>query len=240
MKCIILAGGTGSRLYPVTRVVNKHLLPVADKPMVYYPILSAFRAGLHDIIVVSDRDFLDNYKKLLNAENSFAKINFEFVAQERAGGIAQALGFCKKLVGNEKICVILGDNIFTEDFSSAIKNFASEGKGGKIFLKEVARPDRFGVAVFQGDKLMGIEDKPISPKSNYAISGLYLFDSQVWDIIENLRPSVRGELEITDVTTYYLKQGTLDYQHLTGEWFDVDTFSTLAKATNYFIKHVSK
>lgn len=239
MKSIILAGGTGSRLYPVTRVVNKHLLPVADKPMVYYPILTALASGLKDIIVVSDRDFLDNYKKLLKAENTFADVNFEFVAQERAGGIAQALGVCKKLVGNEKICVILGDNIFTENFSPAIKQFAEAGRGGKIFLKEVDRPDRFGVAVFRDDKLVGIEDKPISPKSNSAITGLYLFDSQVWDIIENLRPSVRGELEITDVTTYYLKQGTLDYQHLAGEWFDIDTFSSLTEATNYFSQRVS-
>jgi len=230
MKGIIIAGGTGSRLYPVTKVINKHLLPVYNKPMIFYPIKTLVNAGLKEIIIVSNKDHLDSFKKLLTDNGEFFGINFSFTKQKEAAGIADALASCKKIVKDDKIVVVLGDNIFADDILPALQKFEKQDKGAKIFLKEVVEPQKYGVANIEDDKVTGIEEKPFSPKSNYAVTGLYMYDNMVWDIIAGLQPSIRGELEVTDVNNYYLKKGGLSYEILQKDWFDIDTFNLLLEA----------
>jgi len=230
MRGIILAGGTGSRLYPCTAVTNKHLLPVFNQPMIYYPLKTLLKAGLDEIMIVSGKEHADHFKRLFDNNPDFPKVKFYFAVQKEAGGIAQALGLCRDFAKDEKLIVILGDNIFEDDISGAVIEFQRQDKGAKIFLKKVPDPERFGVASIKTDKISEIEEKPLSPKSDLAVTGLYMYDPQVWQIISDLQPSGRGELEITDVNNYYIKQGTMTYEILCHAWTDAGTFSSLLRA----------
>lgn len=235
MKGIILAGGTGSRLMPLTKVTNKHLLPVYNKPMIYYPIQTLASAGIKDIMIVSGKGHAGHFLELLGDGMDF-KARFSYAIQVEAGGIAQALSLCEDYADREKIAVILGDNIFDYDITGAIADFESQERGAKIFLKEVSDPERFGVAEVSGDKIIGIEEKPQNPKSNYCVTGLYFYDKQVWEAVRTLKPSGRGELEITDVNNFYISQGTMTYEILSGDWTDAGTFDSLLRANNLVAK----
>jgi len=231
MKGIILAGGTGSRMFPNTKVTNKHLLPVYNQPMIYYPIQKMVEAGIKSIMIVSGPGHAGHFLNLLGSGKEFgAKLSFEI--QEDAGGIAQALGLCADFADGEKVAVILGDNIFEDSIVNAVINFERQEKGARIFLKEVSDANRFGVAEVAEGKIIGIEEKPAHPKSNLAVTGLYMYDAQVWEIIRNLKPSGRGELEITDVNNFYAGQGMLAYEILSGWWTDAGTFPSWLRANN--------
>lgn len=227
MKGVILAGGTGSRLYPLTKVTNKHLLPVYDKPMIYYPIETLINAGIKDIMIVSGRGHAGHFLELLGSGADHG-VHFTYEIQEKAGGIAQALSLAEDFVDGDSVTVILGDNIFQDDIKEDIANFNS---GAKIFLKKVSDAHRFGVAELKGKKVIGIEEKPKNPKSNFAVTGLYIYDSDVFDAIKTLKPSGRGELEITDVNNYYINKGEMGYGVLEGFWSDAGTFESLLRAS---------
>jgi len=232
MKGIILAGGTGSRLAPLTTVTNKHLLPVYNKPMIYYPIKTLVEAGVKDIMIVSGKGHAGHFLELLRSGADFG-VHFSYGVQEEAGGIAQALGLCRDFADQEKVAVILGDNILEDNIATAAKDFISQGGGAKIFLKEVDNPQSFGIAEVDGGKITSIEEKPKNPKSNLAVIGVYMYDHQVWDIITTLKPSGRGELEITDVNNFYVKQGTMTFEKLNGWWGDGgESFDSLLHAAN--------
>jgi glucose-1-phosphate thymidylyltransferase len=230
MKGIILAGGNGTRLLPMTKVTNKHLLPVYDKPMIYYPLLTLANAGIRDIMIVSGQGHAGHFVELLGSGREFG-VRLSYEVQEEAGGIAQALGLCEQYSDYEKVAVILGDNIFEDDMQEAIVSFKAQEKGAKIFLKAVDDPQRFGVAEISGDNIVGIEEKPTQPKSNYAVTGLYLYDSQVWSCIRDLKPSHRGELEITDVNNFYVRQNSMTFKILSGGWTDAGTVPSLYRAS---------
>lgn len=230
MKGIILAGGTGSRLDPLTRVTNKHLLPVYNKPMIYFPIQTLVEAGITDIMIVSGKGHAGQFLELLRSGKDFGA-KFSFGVQEEAGGIAQALGLCEDFSDHEKICVILGDNILEDSIAKAVKDFSAQEIGAKIFLKSVENPKSFGVAEVQGDKIVNIIEKPLEPKSDLAVVGVYMYDKQVWDVIKTLKPSGRGELEITDVNNFYCQQQTMTFEILKGWWGDGgESFESLLKA----------
>lgn len=229
MKGIILAGGTGSRLYPLTKVTNKHLLPVYDKPMIYYPLQTLIEAGISDIMIVSGRGHAGHFLELLGS-GADCSSHFTYEIQDEAGGIAQALSLAEDFADEENIAVILGDNIFQDSIKEAVQSFSS---GAHIFLKTVKDAARFGVAEVDSDcgEVLAIEEKPSVPKSDYAVTGLYLYDNNVFDIIQTLRPSGRGELEITDVNNEYIRQGIMGYSVLEGEWTDAGTFDSLLRAS---------
>lgn len=235
MKGIILAGGTGSRLYPLTKVTNKHLLPVYDKPMIYYPLQTLIDAGIKDIIIVSGRGHAGHFLELLGSGSDFG-VRFTYEIQDEAGGIAQALGLAWDFADNENVAVILGDNIFQDNIRNVVKSFNS---GAHIFLKRVSDAERFGVAeVDEGQgRVLGIEEKPAVPKSDYAVTGLYLYDGNVFDVLTTLRPSGRGELEITDVNNEYISQGQMKYSLVKGYWSDAGTFDSLYRASE-LVKNV--
>ena len=228
MKGIILAGGTGSRLHPLTKVTNKHLLPVYDQPMIYYPLKTLIAAGIHEIMIVSGRGHAGHFLELLGSGSEFGT-TFTYEIQENAGGIAQALGLAERWADDENIAVILGDNIFQGDVKTDVDSFVN---GAKIFLKEVRDAHRFGVAEIDGERILSIAEKPKQPKSNLAVTGLYLYDPEVFSIIHTLKPSGRGELEITDVNNAYLRRGLLHYAILRGFWSDAGTFESLLRAGN--------
>lgn len=229
MKGVILAGGTGSRLRPLTKVTNKHLLPVGRYPMIFYPIYKLKQAGIYEILIVTGREHMGDVIELLGSGRDFG-VEFTYKVQDEAGGIAQALGLAKHFVGNDKCVVILGDNIFEDDITPYVKNFEEQKEGAKILLKEVPDPQRFGVPVFENGKIVAIEEKPKEPKSNFAVTGIYMYDSYVFEIIKTLKPSARGELEITDVNNTYLKMGKLTYDILKGWWTDAGTPESLFRA----------
>jgi glucose-1-phosphate thymidylyltransferase len=231
MKGIILAGGTGSRLSPCTDVTNKHLLPVFNKPMIYYPLYSLKEAGITNVLIVSGKGHAGDFLELLGSGAQFGmKLSYE--VQEEAGGIAQALGLAENFAGNEKVVVILGDNIFENNISGAVKDFALQPKGAKVFLKEVKKPQSYGVAELDGSTIKSIIEKPENPKSNLAVTGIYMYDSRVFDITKNLAPSRRKELEITDVNNFYLEQGTLTHEIFDGFWGDCgESFESLHEAS---------
>ncbi|OGY43434.1 MAG: spore coat protein [Candidatus Buchananbacteria bacterium RIFCSPHIGHO2_01_FULL_39_14] len=236
MKGIILAGGTGSRLDPLTRVTNKHLLPIYDRPMIYYPIQTLVKAGITDIMIVSGKGHAGQFLELLQSGKELGA-KFSYGVQEEAGGIAQALAVCQDFADNDKIVVMLGDNILQNDISNAVKDFEKQDKGSKIFLKEVENPKSFGVAQIAGDKIIEIEEKPKNPKTNLAVIGVYLYDSQVWQVIKTLKPSARGELEITDVNNFYVKKGEMTFEILRGWWGDGgESFDSLLAAGNLVAK----
>jgi glucose-1-phosphate thymidylyltransferase len=227
MKGIILAGGTGSRLFPLTKVTNKHLLPVYDKPMIYYPLHTLINAGITEIMIISGRGHAGHFLELLGSGMEFG-ISLTYEIQETAGGIAQALGLAASWADEENVAVILGDNIFQDNVKDDVASFKG---GAKIFLKEVTNAQRFGVAELKKDHVISIMEKPQSPKSNYAVTGLYLYDAQVFSIIRTLKPSGRGELEITDVNNAYIQKKMMQYAILQGFWSDAGTFDSLLRAS---------
>ncbi|MFF2018160.1 sugar phosphate nucleotidyltransferase [Paenibacillus sp. NPDC058177] len=229
MKGIILAGGTGSRLYPLTKVTNKHLLPVGHYPMIFHAIHRLKQAGLTDILIVTGKEHMGDVVNLLGSGTSL-HVSFTYKVQDEAGGIAEALGLAEQYVGNEKCVVVLGDNVFEQDISAYIYKFKEQESGAKILIQKVADPQRFGVPELQGNKIISIEEKPTDPKSDYAVTGIYMFDSRVFEIIKTLTPSNRGELEITDVNNAYIKRNELTYDVLEGWWTDAGTHTSLAKA----------
>lgn len=232
MKGIVLAGGLGSRLYPLTKVTNKHLLPVYDKPMIYYPIIALVNAGIRDIMVVTGGNNAGDFLKLLGNGKEFGLQHINYTYQAGEGGIAEALNLASFFADNEKICVILGDNIIEKNIVNAVQAFEQQEKGAKIILKEVLDPDRFGVPVFEDGKIVKIEEKPKLPKSPYAVIGIYFYDAKIFDIIKTLRPSDRGEMEISDVNNAYIDMGEMTYEVLEGWWSDAGTFDSLVHATN--------
>lgn len=229
MKGIILAGGTGSRLYPLTKVTNKHLLPVGQYPMIYHSIYKLKQAGIDDILIVTGRDHMGDVVNLLGSGYEFG-VSFSYKVQDQAGGIAQALGLAQSFIKDEPMTVILGDNIFLDDITPYVENFKRQGKGAKILLKEVQDPERYGVAELDGAHIRSIEEKPKQPKSSFAVTGIYMYDANVFNIIKTLKPSGRGELEITDVNNAYISQGMLTYDELKGWWTDAGTHDSWSKA----------
>lgn len=232
MKGVILAGGTGSRLFPLTRVTNKHLLPVYDKPMIYYPIQTLVDAGITDIMIVTGGNSAGDFLKLLRNGKDFGLQQVSFAYQEGEGGIADALRLTEVFARGEKICVILGDNIIEGSIREAKENFDRQATGAKILLKKVHDPERFGVPVFDADKIINIEEKPKQPKSNFAVIGIYFYDWTVYNRVRTLKPSARNEFEITDVNNSYLAEGQLTYDVIDGWWTDAGTFESLWKASN--------
>ncbi len=231
MKGVILAGGTGSRLYPLTRVTNKHLLPVYDKPMLYYPLQTLVDAGIEDILIVTGGNNAGDFVRLLRNGKDFGLKQLSFAYQEGEGGIADALRLAEPFAAGERICVILGDNILENSVRAAKENFQEQKEGGLILLKKVPDPERFGVPVFERKRIVKIEEKPIVPSSPYAVIGVYFYDGTVFDRVRTLRPSGRGEFEITDVNNSYLDEGHLSYDFIEGGWTDAGTFESLWRAT---------
>jgi glucose-1-phosphate thymidylyltransferase len=232
MKGVVLAGGAGSRLNPLTRVTNKHLLPIFDKPMVYYPIQTLVNAGIEDILIVTGGKNTGDFLRLLGDGRNFGLKHINFAYQEGEGGIAQALGVAEYFANGESICVLLGDNIIENNICQAVENFKIQTGGAKILLKQVPDAHRFGVAEIRGSRVIGIEEKPKAPKSNYAVVGIYLYDETVFEKIRRLKPSARGELEITDVNNLYIDEDKLTYEILEGWWTDAGTFESLLRANN--------
>ena len=230
MRGVVLAGGLGTRLAPLTKVTNKHLLPIYDKPMIYYPIGTLVRAGVKDIILVTGDTSAGDFVQLLGNGKDFGLSHMDYVYQEGNGGIAEALGMARYYAQGEQIVVILGDNILEDDITPYVEAFRRQQSGAKILLKEVGDPERFGVAEIKGDRVIGIEEKPRIPRSHYAVTGVYFYDSWVWDVIAALRPSGRGELEITDVNNAYIRKGQMTFDILPGWWTDAGTFESLYKA----------
>lgn len=230
MKGIVLAGGLGKRLYPLTRVSNKHLLPVYNRPMIYYPIQTLVDTGITDILVVTGGTHAGEFLRLLGNGKEFGLKHINYTYQEGEGGIAEALKLAEHFSRGDKIVVMLGDNIIEKDIKKPIAEFRKQSKGARILLKKVEDPERFGVAEFRGKKIVSIEEKPKKPKSEYAVTGIYMYDSKVFEIIKTLKPSGRGELEITDVNNAYLKRGELEYSMLDGWWTDSGTFESLLNA----------
>lgn len=230
MKGVILAGGTGSRLLPLTRVTNKHLLPVGRYPMIFYPIYKLKQAGIYEILIVTGREHMGDVIELLGSGRDFG-VEFTYKVQDEAGGIAQALGLARHFVGNDNCVVILGDNIFEDDITPYVNNYKNQEEGAKILLKEVLDPHRFGVPEIKDGKILRIEEKPKNPKSNFAVTGIYMYDPEVFEIIKTLKPSARGELEITDVNNTYLEKGKLTYDTLKGWWTDAGTPESLFRAS---------
>jgi glucose-1-phosphate thymidylyltransferase len=232
MKGVVLAGGTGSRLFPLTKITNKHLLPIYDKPMIYYPIQALVDAGIRDILIVTGGRNAGDFLRLLANGKEFGLTHLDFTYQEGEGGIADALGLAEHFADGKKLCVILGDNIIEGSIRAAADDFRQQETGAKILLKEVPDAERFGVAEMHDGKIVGIEEKPQKPKSNFAVTGIYMYDATVFDKCRTLVPSGRGELEITDVNNAYIREGTMTYAHLEGWWTDAGTFDSLLRATN--------
>jgi glucose-1-phosphate thymidylyltransferase len=229
MKGIIAAGGYGTRLLPITKVTNKHLLPVYNKPLIYYPLSKLTGAGIEEIMIIIGPENAGHFLNLLGSGRDFG-CTFTFEIQQEAGGIAQAVAMAEHFADGDDVAVILGDNIFEDDFSDDIHEFQG---GAKIFLKEVSDAQRFGVATVEGDKVIEVIEKPAEPKTNLAVTGSYIYDNTVFDIIKNLQPSGRGELEITDVQNEYIARGQLGYRVLDGHWTDAGTFESLHRANIY-------
>lgn len=230
MKGVLLAGGSGTRLRPLTRITNKHLLPVFNKPMVYYPLQTLADMGIWEAILISGREHAGHFLNLFGSGKEFG-MHLAYEVQEEAGGIAQALGLAEDFVGRDRCVVILGDNIFEDNFSAAMQAYRQQPKGAKIFLKEVPDPERFGVAEVRDGRVVRIQEKPQQrPASSYAVTGLYMYDAEVFQVIRGLKPSGRGELEITDVNNAYIGTGAMTYEFVRGYWTDAGTFPSLLRA----------
>jgi glucose-1-phosphate thymidylyltransferase len=230
MKGVILAGGLGTRLFPLTKVTNKHLLPVYNKPMIYYPIQTLVNAGITDILLVAGGNNAGDFLRLLGNGKEFGLQHLNYTYQEGEGGIAAALSLAEFFVQKEPLCVVLGDNIIERNIIVAAEAYKKQGRGAKVLLKEVKDPQRFGVAVLEGDHLVRIEEKPKQPKSPYITTGIYFYDQEIFEIIRTLKPSPRGELEITDVNNAYIKRGLMTWDLLEGWWTDAGTFESLRLA----------
>ncbi|HLN03746.1 MAG TPA: sugar phosphate nucleotidyltransferase [Bryobacteraceae bacterium] len=232
MKGIVLAGGTGSRLSPLTKVTNKHLLPIFDRPMIYYPIQTLVDAGIRDILIVTGGKNAGHFLQLLANGKHFGLKHIGYTYQEGEGGIADALALAEHFSEGDKICVILGDNIIQGTIRSAVERFQQQPGGAHILLKKVPDAERFGVAEIEGNRIVGIEEKPKRPKSDFAVTGIYMYDATVFDKIKTLVPSRRGELEITDVNNAYIAEGNMTFSYLEGWWTDAGTFESLLRAGN--------
>jgi glucose-1-phosphate thymidylyltransferase len=230
MKGVILAGGLGTRLFPLTKITNKHLLPIYDRPMIYYPIEALVNAGITDIMIVTGGKKSGDFLSLLGNGSDFGLKHLNYTYQKGEGGIAEALGLCEHWIAGDDVCVILGDNIIERNIAKAVADFRAQGGGAKIMLKEVHDPERFGVAELKGERVVAIEEKPRKPVSNLAVIGIYLYDNRVFEIIKTLEPSDRGELEITDVNNWYIRDGSMTYEVLEGWWTDAGTFDSLLRA----------
>ncbi len=235
LRGVVLAGGTGSRLRPLTKVTNKHLLPVGPKPMIYYPIEKLTGIGIEEILIVTGVEHMGNVVGSLGSGREFG-CRFTYKVQDEAGGIAQALGLAENFACGQPLAVILGDNIFQASLKPHAERFLAQGGGARLLLKQVSDPKRFGVAEIRDGKVLGIEEKPGRPKSDYAITGIYFYDGSVFEIIRMLKPSGRGELEITDVNNAYIRKSQLAYDLLDGWWTDAGTFESLVKANELVIK----
>lgn len=232
MKGIVLAGGLGTRLYPLTKVTNKHLLPIYNKPMIYYPIEAMVDAGIRDIVIVTGGKNAGDFLRLLGNGKQFGLNHINYAYQEGEGGIAEALSLAEFFADRSPICVILGDNIVERSIASYVERFNKQGPGARILLKEVSDPQRFGVPEIEGDRILRIDEKPEKPASQYAVTGIYMYDPSVFAKIKTLKPSGRGELEITDVNNAYIAEGTMQYDILDGWWTDAGTFESLLHASN--------
>lgn len=236
MRGIILAGGTGSRLYPLTQVTNKHLLPVGKYPMIFYLIAKMKLAGIEDIMIITGKEHMGAVVNLLGSGHEYG-VNFTYRIQDQPGGIAQALGLCGGFAKSDKCVVMLGDNIFQDNIYRFVMDFEKQDKGAKVLIKQVEDPSRYGVVELEGHRIVGIEEKPEKPRSHYCVTGIYMYDNRVFDVIKMLMPSKRGELEITDVNNWYVKDGSLSYDILEGWWSDAGTFSSLLN-TNVWAKDI--
>jgi glucose-1-phosphate thymidylyltransferase len=236
VKGVVLAGGLGTRLRPLTAVTNKHLLPVYDRPMIYYPIQTLVNAGITDIMIVTGGNSAGDFLKLLGNGKAFGLKHLNYTYQEGEGGIAEALSLVEHFAAKEPVCVVLGDNIIEGNIAAAVRSYNEQGKGAKIILKKVPDPHRFGVPELNGQRVLQIEEKPKVPKSEYAVIGIYLYDGEVYDIIRTLQPSGRGELEITDVNNAYIKRDEMTWEELDGWWTDAGTFESLQRASNLVAK----
>ena len=236
MKGVVLAGGLGTRLRPLTAVTNKHLLPVYDQPMIYYPIQTLVNAGIKDIMIVTGGNSAGDFLKLLGNGKAFGLKHLNYTYQEGEGGIAEALSLVEHFSAGDPVCVVLGDNIIEGNIRNAVRAYRHQGSGAKIILKRVPDPQRFGVPELNGRKVLRIEEKPRQPKSDYAVIGIYMYDGDVYDIIRTLKPSGRGELEITDVNNAYIERGEMTWEELEGWWTDAGTFESLLRASNLVAK----
>jgi glucose-1-phosphate thymidylyltransferase len=232
MKGVVLAGGLGMRLRPLTAVTNKHLLPVYDQPMIYYPVHTLVNAGITDIMIVTGGNSAGDFLKLLGNGKAFGLKHLNYAYQEGEGGIAAALSLVEHFAAGDPVCVVLGDNIIEGNIRSATRAYRHQGGGAKIILKRVPDPQRFGVPELEGRSVVRIEEKPDFPKSEYAVIGIYMYDAEVYDIIRTLKPSGRGELEITDVNNAYIERGEMTWEELEGWWTDAGTFESLLRASN--------
>ncbi|HEX3559032.1 MAG TPA: sugar phosphate nucleotidyltransferase [Pyrinomonadaceae bacterium] len=232
MKGIVLAGGLGTRLRPLTSVTNKHLLPVYDRPMIYYPVQTLINAGVTNIMIVTGGNYAGDFLKLLKNGRDFGLRHINYTYQEGEGGIAAALSLCEDFAEGDPVCVVLGDNIIEKNICQAVRAYRHQGGGAKILLKKVPDPQRFGVPELDGRKVLHIEEKPARPKSEYAVIGIYMYDADVFRIIKTLKPSGRGELEITDVNNAYIERGEMTWDELDGWWTDAGTFESLLRASN--------
>ncbi len=236
MKGVILAGGLGTRLHPLTKITNKHLLPVHDQPMIYYPIRTLINAGIDDIMIVTGGNSAGDFLRLLGNGKDFGLKHLNYTYQEGEGGIADALSLVEHFADDDPICVVLGDNIIEGNIRAAADAYREQGKGAKILLKKVHDAQRFGVPEIDGNKVLQIEEKPDDPKSDFAVIGIYFYDSTVFDVIKTLVPSGRGELEITDVNNHYIRRGEMTWDELSGWWTDAGTFESLLHASNLVAK----
>jgi glucose-1-phosphate thymidylyltransferase len=243
MKGAVLAGGTGSRLMPLTKVINKNILAVYDKPLIFYPIFTLRDAGIEEILIISGRGHAGQYLDLLSNGKELG-VKLTYVIQEEPKGLAHGLSVAEDFADNGPVALILGDNIYEENLKPAVDDFEKqlkkEGRGAKIILKQVSDPERFGVAEFKGDKIIGITEKPKQPKSDWIATGFYMCDARVFDFIRTLKPSARGEYEITDLLNCYIKEGSLTYYKTKGEWIDAGTFDSLLKANIFIAKKQGK
>jgi glucose-1-phosphate thymidylyltransferase len=232
MKGVILAGGLGSRLFPLTKITNKHLLPIYNQPMIYYPIRALINAGIEDIMIVTGGNAAGDFLRLLGNGKDFGLKHLNYTYQEGEGGIADALSLVEHFADDKPICVVLGDNLIEKNIRSAADEYRQQGKGAKILLKHVHDPQRFGVAEIDGERVVRIVEKPSDPISDFAVTGIYFYDPSVFDIIKTLVPSGRGELEITDVNNHYIDRGEMTWNELDGWWTDAGTFESLLRASN--------
>lgn len=229
MRGVVLAGGAGSRLRPITNVTNKHLLPVGRYPMIYHPIYALREAGISDILIVTGKEHMGDVVTLLGSGRQWGA-RFTYRVQDEAGGIAQALGLAEDFVRGERVVVILGDNVFSGSLQPYVQSFQDQAAGARVLLQEVQDPSRFGVPVFEGGRIVLIEEKPARPRSSYCVTGIYMYDSRVFEVIKTLKPSGRGEMEITDVNNHYIERGCLEWDVLSGWWTDAGTFESLTVA----------
>lgn len=234
-----MAGGLGTRLHPLTKVINKNILPIYDKPLIYYPILTLRNAGVKEILIISGRGHAGQFLDLLGSGKKLG-VDLSYDIQEEPKGLAHGLAVAEDFADNGLIAFLLGDNIYEENFRKAVDDFRKQKKGAKIILKDVADPERFGVPEFKGDKIVNIVEKPKKAMTNWIVTGFYFYDARVFDIIRTLKPSTRGEYEITDVNNWYVKEGTLTYYKTKGKWIDAGTFDSLLEANNFIAKNKDK